>query len=123
MPELVKKGNLYVGLPPLFVATVGQKKHYLRDRKELEKFLKTAKGSKASITRCKGLGEMQPEELGEACMAPDTRNVVRVEWDGGDLSKTMETFFGKSPRAKLAFLEEESAKRLTESALNEESAN
>lgn len=75
MPELVESGMLYLALPPLYGTYEGKKFIPINDEETKNKYLK--KG--CQITRYKGLGEMNPEQLAIACMNPDTRSIIRVD--------------------------------------------
>lgn len=75
MPELVESGMLYLALPPLYGTYEGKKFIPINDEETKNKYLK--KGYQ--ITRYKGLGEMNPEQLAIACMNPDTRSIIRVD--------------------------------------------
>lgn len=75
IPELVESGMLYLALPPLYGTYEGKKFIPINDEETKNKYLK--KGYQ--ITRYKGLGEMNPEQLSIACMNPDTRSIIRVD--------------------------------------------
>ena len=79
MPELVRKGHLYLAQPPLYRLTAGKESRYARDdehRAELEE--KVFKGKKVEVSRFKGLGEMNPQQLRETTMAPESRSLIRI---------------------------------------------
>ena len=79
MPELVRKGHLYLAQPPLYRLTAGKESRYARDdehRAELEETV--FKGKKVDVGRFKGLGEMNPQQLRETTMNPETRSLVRI---------------------------------------------
>ena len=75
MPELVDAGLLYLALPPLYGTYEGKKFIPINDEETKNDYL--AKGYQ--ITRYKGLGEMNPEQLKISCMNPETRQIIRID--------------------------------------------
>lgn len=75
MPELIKNGNIYVALPPLFRIRK-RKDYYVYSEEELKKTTKELGTS--NVTRFKGLGEMSPTQLWDTTMNPDTRRIKKI---------------------------------------------
>ncbi len=79
MSEIVKRGHLFLAQPPLYKLTAGKESTYARDeahRAELE--ATQFKGRKVEVSRFKGLGEMNPQQLRETTMSPATRGLIRI---------------------------------------------
>lgn len=80
-PALVAGGHLYVAMPPLYRIDSGKDVYYALDDDELNTILQKVKGKNPQITRFKGLGEMNPSQLRETTMSPDTRRLVQLDLD------------------------------------------
>ena len=78
LPDLVKRGYVYIAQPPLFRADLGKERNYLKDESALRAFEVEHEGRKIEVNRFKGLGEMDWHELRETTMDPQTRNLLRV---------------------------------------------
>ncbi len=78
MSPLIKKGMVYIALPPLYKVTKGRKEHYFYGDRELEKGLEEIGRNGISLQRYKGLGEMDPHQLWETTMNPETRNIKQL---------------------------------------------
>ena len=85
---LVAEGHVYVAMPPLYRIDVGKEVFYALDEDEkagiLDRIAAEKKKAKPQVTRFKGLGEMNPLQLRETTMAPDTRKLVQLVLDAGD---------------------------------------
>ncbi|UCE88734.1 MAG: DNA topoisomerase IV subunit B, partial [Pseudomonadota bacterium] len=85
---LVDDGRVYVAMPPLFRLDVGKETYYALDEAErqgiMDRIAAEKKRGKVIVTRFKGLGEMNPMQLRESTMAPDTRRLVRLTVKPGD---------------------------------------
>ena len=86
MPRLIEEGRLYLAVPPLYKATWGKQKTYLLNDSDKEKFQKTKDGKNAIIQRFKGLGEMNPDELWDTTMNPETRVLKKITIEDGALA-------------------------------------
>ena len=85
---LVAQGHVYVAMPPLFRIDVGKDVYYALDDAErqgiLDRIQAEGKRGKVNVQRFKGLGEMNPLQLRETTMDPDTRRLVQLTLEPGD---------------------------------------
>ncbi|RIY34114.1 DNA topoisomerase IV subunit B [Psittacicella hinzii] len=80
-PALIEHGHVYVALPPLFRIDVGNNVHYVLDEDEKNQVLAQYKNKKnIRITRFKGLGEMNPDQLRETTLNPNNRRLLQLRW-------------------------------------------
>ncbi len=90
---LVERGHVFVAMPPLYRIDLGKEVYYALDEDEkrgiLDRLEAEKKKGKPNVQRFKGLGEMNPLQLRETTMAPDTRRLVKLVLD--DLAATTET--------------------------------
>jgi len=124
--KLIEKGHVFLAQPPLFKINKGSKGIYIKDEKELEDYIvinnneikKLKKGSKEfmkeleiekskmNIQRFKGLGEMNPEELWNTTLDPETRNLLQVQYskDNKKDQKLIHTLMGNDVALRKDFI-------------------
>src|SRR6478672_8053572 len=115
MPELVRRGHLFLAQPPLYRLTAGAKTLYARDdahRAELE--ATDFKGKKVEVSRFKGLGEMNPGQLKETTMDPSTRSMLKVTLpsayeDRQPIKDLVERLMGRDPAQRFDFIQRSAA--------------
>jgi len=124
--KLIESGHVFLAQPPLFKINKGSKGIYIKDEKELENYIidnnkdlkKIKKGtkeylktlenekSKMNIQRFKGLGEMNPEELWNTTLNPETRNLLKVQYskDNKKDQKLIHTLMGSDVGLRKDFI-------------------
>ncbi|MFA5658147.1 MAG: toprim domain-containing protein, partial [Oscillospiraceae bacterium] len=93
MRKLVSEGHVYIAQPPLFKVARGKQVRYAFSDEERNGFIKELAGEnnlKVDVQRYKGLGEMDPEQLWETTMNPETRTIIKIELE--DAMKADEIF-------------------------------
>ena len=105
-PELILNGHVYTTMPPLFRVTTKKNEYiYLKDTAALEEYKAQHQGEKFQINRNKGLGEQDPDELSEALLNPETRNVAQlVVSDKQKADRLIEVLLGPSVPPRRQFL-------------------
>lgn len=85
---LVEQGHVYVAKPPLYRIDIAKDKYYALDEAErdgiIDRLTAEKRKGKISVTRFKGLGEMNPMQLRESTIAPDTRRLAQLTMEPGD---------------------------------------
>ncbi len=115
MPELVRRGHLFLAQPPLYRLTAGKESAYARDdahRAELEATV--FKGKKVEVARFKGLGEMNPQQLRETTMNPATRSLIRITLPPEHeqrhaVSELVDQLMGRNPEHRFNFIQNHAA--------------
>ena len=111
MPEVVRRGHLFLAQPPLYRLTSGKESRYARDdahRAELEETV--FKGKKVEVGRFKGLGEMNPQQLRETTMSPDSRSLIRITLPPGfeqraAVKDLVDRLMGRNPEHRFNFIQ------------------
>lgn len=104
-PDLIRKGYIYAAVPPLYRATTGSTQKYLKDDAELEEFRRTTKRN-FELGRMKGLGEMDPHEMAETVMNPETRTLKLITMDDAEeASKIFTELMGEAVTFRKKFIE------------------
>jgi len=102
--ELILAGHIYVAMPPLYRVDVGKDVYYALDEGErkgiLDRIEAEKKKGKVTVTRFKGLGEMDPEQLRETTMHRDTRRLVQLTIDARDKTDQMMDMLLAKKRSK-----------------------
>ena len=110
LPDIIRRGHLYLGAPPLFKIRAGKEVHWVQDEVEKEEALaKLPKNVKPEITRFKGLGEMSAPELKKTTLDPKTRTLYRVVVDNDlDTDATLRELMGRDPSGRFRLVMERS---------------
>lgn len=90
MTPLIEHGYVYIAQPPLYKVNKGKKEHYVYNDEELQKLLEKIGRENYGLKRFKGLGEMNPNQLWETTMNPETRTILQVSLE--DAQKADEIF-------------------------------
>jgi len=107
MPELIRRGHVYLAQPPLYRVDVGKETHWVSDDAELQRLLGSIKRGKPEIQRFKGLGEMMPETLKSTTLDPAKRQLIQMSIrDELATDRTIEDLMGKDAGARYQFIME-----------------
>ena len=107
LPELVTNGHICIAQPPLFGAKIGKDdRTYLKDETALREFEAANEGRKIEVSRFKGLGEMDWQELGETTMNPATRSLLQVSVEDAAIADAMfSQLMGEDVESRRSFIQ------------------
>ncbi|MHC1579555.1 MAG: DNA topoisomerase (ATP-hydrolyzing) subunit B [Candidatus Alkanophagales archaeon] len=107
MPDLIKDGHVYIAMPPLYAVRKGDRTLYAYSEEEYRRILETLGDGGVRVQRYKGLGEMNPEQLWETTMNPETRFLKRVTLrDAKEADMIFSVLMGEDVEPRRRFIQE-----------------
>ncbi|HFE44389.1 MAG TPA: DNA topoisomerase IV subunit B, partial [Nannocystis exedens] len=107
LPELIRRGHVYLAQPPLYRVDIGKETIWVDSDESLQKLLNEPRRGKPEIQRFKGLGEMMPETLRDTTLDPKRRQLIQVTI-GDELAtdQAIQSLMGKDASSRYAFIME-----------------
>lgn len=107
MPGLIEGGHVYMAMPPLYRLKKGKDEVvWISNDEELSEFFKEQDASKWEVQRFKGLGEMNPEQLWSTTMNPETRGLIRLNYEDDFDDEIFELLMGSEVPPRRKFIED-----------------
>src|SRR5207249_9123236 len=105
LPQLIANGKVFIAQPPLYRIDIGKEAHWALDDAERDRLLRNANGKTFSVTRFKGLGEMNPHTLKETTLDPKRRTLLRVAVsDRAATNETIQRLMGRDVEPRFIFI-------------------
>lgn len=110
MPQLIRRGHVFLAQPPLFRVDIGKESHWVADDAALAALLAQPRRGKPEVQRFKGLGEMMPAQLKETTLDPKKRQLIKVAIrDELATERTISDLMGKDTAARYQFIMDRAA--------------
>jgi len=111
LPELIRRGHVFIAQPPLYKIEIGKEVHWALDDAARERVVAKANGKSFTVQRFKGLGEMNPATLKHTTLDPAHRALLRVAvHDEAKTDATIQTLLGKEVEPRFRFIMERAPK-------------
>ncbi len=108
--KVLEAGHVYIACPPLFRVQKGKTERYVYNEEELEKVMKEMGSERLNIQRYKGLGEMNPDQLWETTMNPETRKIIQIQMeDIVEADRMFDVLLGEEVKPRREFIESHAA--------------